>query len=575
MKTLNTSAIDGTRGGASSGAHDPITVEIIQSSLSAITDEMFATMRKTAMSSIIYEVLDFGVALFDAKGNLASSGSGIPGFIGMLEPGVKTILKKFDGPDDIRPDDIFMTNMPHFGGVSHLNDVVLIMPIFSGGEVVAWLSNKAHWVDIGGTFPGSISADAVDIYQEGLQLPEIKVIAGGEVNQAVLDIICMNSRVPETTMGDFWAGVASMRAGEKRIQAILGKYGKDAVTYAMADYIRLGESIARRTLKDLKHGEYSSEETLEDGRVLKAKITIGKDKFTVDLRGNPKQGQNALNNSYDATVVDCQMIFKAICSPQTFANSGTFKPLEVLVDRGSMFAAEYPAAMSVYYEVSMLLFDLLWKALAPHMPEAFPAGHYSSICGTFIGGPHENGVQHSIVEPQLGGWGACRDRDGLNALYTGYHGDTYNCPVEVTEQKNGLMVDRFELTDAPGGEGEFLGGKGIELDYRILRKDWWLTMAYTRTENGPWGLDGGKRGSTNHVVVKKADGDSTRYSSCTAIPLGKDDVISVYTASGGGYGDPSKRPKEKVLEDIRNGYLSSDRAQEVYGVTADADRQAA
>ena len=548
--------------------HDPITIEIIQNSLTAITDEMFATMRKTAMSSIIYEVLDFGVAMFDADGNLASSGSGIPGFIGMLEPGVKAILNKFGGENAFRDGDIFMTNMPHFGGVSHLNDVVLIMPVFAEEGIIGWLSNKAHWVDIGGTFPGSINPGAADIYQEGLQLPEIKVIEAGEPNQAVLDIIKMNTRIPETTMGDFWAGIASMRAGAKRMKTIVEKYGRDPVIFAMQDYIDLGEKMARRALRELPNGVYAAKEVLDDGRQVQVEITISDDEFQVDLRDNPPQTATALNSSYDATIVDVQMIFKAIVDPQSFANSGTFKPIKVLVDRGSMFAADYPAAMSVYYEVSMLLFDVLWKALAPHMKEFFPAGHYSSICGTFIGGPsRRGGDDHSIVEPQLGGWGACFDRDGLNALYTGYHGDTFNCPVEVTEQKNGLMVDRFELSSKPGGEGEFIGGKGIELDYRIVDDKWWLTMAYTRSENGPWGLHGGLAGSTNHVVVERANGEQSRYSECTALGLSKNDIIKVYTANGGGYGDPKNRPREKVLNDIKNGYLSKERAAEVYGVT--------
>ncbi len=549
--------------------YDPITIEIIQNSLTAITDEMFATMRKTAMSSIIYEVLDFGVAMFDAKGNLASSGSGIPGFIGMLEPGVKAILKKYQNDDSFEEGDIFMTNMPHFGGVSHLNDVVLIMPVFAEDEIIGWLANKAHWVDVGGAFPGSISPDAVDVYQEGLQIPEIKVIAAGEPNQAVLDIITMNTRVPDTTMGDFWAGIASMRAGARRMLAIVEKYGRDAVEFAIENYIELGEKMARRSLQDLPKGTYSAHEILDDGRTVQVEITISDDEFLVDLRNNPEQTATALNSSYDATIVDVQMIFKAIVDPQSFANSGTFKPIKVLVDRGSMFAAEYPAAMSVYYEVSMLLFDLLWKALADHMKEYFPAGHYSSICGTFIGGPSQRGGDdHSIVEPQLGGWGACHDRDGLNALYTGYHGDTFNCPVEVTEQKNGLMVDRLELSNTSGGEGEYIGGKGIELDYRIVADGWWLTMAYTRSKHGPWGLQGGTSGSTNHVIVERATGEQERFSECTALTLGKDDLIKVYTANGGGYGDPKNRPREKVLEDIKNGYVTKDRAAEVYGVTA-------
>lgn len=548
--------------------YDPITVEIIQSSLTAITDEMFATMRKTAMSSIIYEVLDFGVAMFDADGNLASSGSGIPGFIGMLEPGVKAIMRKFDKAD-INDGDIYMTNMPHFGGVSHLNDVVLIMPVFVGNQIVAWLANKAHWADVGGAFPGSISPDAVDIYQEGLQLPEIRIVDKGSVNQALLDVILMNSRIPETTKGDFWAGIASMRAGERRLQTIIAKYGEPSVTYAIADYIALGESQSRRALQQLPFGEYTATETIEDGQQLKVKITISADEFLVDLSGNPKQNNSAMNSSYDATYVDAQMMFKAIASPQTFANAGTFKPLRLITDKGSMFDAEYPAAMSVYYEVSMLIFDLMWKALAPALKDMLPAGHYSSICGTFLGGPHpETGEAQSIVEPQLGGWGACQNRDGLNALYTGYHGDTFNCPVEVTEQRNGLMVDRLALTDEEGGEGAFLGGKGINLDYRIMKDDWWLTMAYVRTEKGPWGLDGGLDGTTNYVVVEKADGSTQRYSSCTALPLQTDDVVKVVTASGGGYGDPADRPIAQVKEDVKNGYISAERALEIYGVEA-------
>lgn len=548
--------------------HDPITIEIIQSSFNAITDEMFATMRRTAMSSIIYEVLDFGVALFNGKGELASSGAGIPGFIGMLEPGVKAIMAKFDVETEIHAGDIFMLNIPHKGGVSHLNDVVMILPVFAGKKLVGWLANKAHWVDLGGAFPGGISPTATEIYQEGLQLPGIKVIEGGKLNQAVLDIILINSRVPETTKGDFWAGVATMRSGEKRFQALIEKYGIDAVVHALDDYIELGERIARDAMKALPYGDFEATETLEDGQTIRVKISIREDEFLVDLTNNPPQTKTALNSSRDATFVDCQMIFKAITSPETFANAGTFRPITMLVEDGSMFAARYPAAMSVYYETSMLLFDLVWKALAPAMPHRLTAGHYASICGTFMGGPHpETGHNHGIVEPQLGGWGASDDCDGVNALYTGYHGDTYNVPVEIIEQRNGLMVDRLALNDAPGGEGEYIGGKGILLDYRIMADDWWLTMAYVRSETGPWGLEGGLTGTLNFVEVVKANGSTARYSACTAVPLGKDDVVKVHTATGGGFGDPAKRPAEKVRDDIRNGYISPERAKAIYGVS--------
>ncbi len=545
---------------------DPITTEIIQSSLTAITDEMFATMRKTAMSSIIYEVLDFGVAMMDATGSLASSGSGIPGFIGMLEPGVRSVMEKFDVATDVFPGDIFMTNIPHHGGVSHLNDVVLILPVFADGKLLAWLANKAHWVDVGGSFPGSISPDALDIYQEGLQLPCIKVVDKGITNQSVIDILAINSRLPDITVGDFWAGVASMRAGERRLLSLAGKYGPAALYYAIEDYIVTGEAMSRKALSGLPKGTFEATDITDEGLKIQATIKISDDEFLVDLRGNPPQRKDALNASFDATFVDVQMIYKAIAGAQTFANAGTFKPLNVIVDDDSMFAAKYPAAMSVYYETSIMLFDLLWKALAPVMPECLPAGHYASICGTFMGGPHpETGKDHSIVEPQIGGWGGSIDRDGLNALYTGYHGDTFNVPVEVAEQRNGLMIDRLCLNEEQGGEGEYIGGKGINLDYRILRDDWWITMAYVRSKNGPWGLNGGLKGTTNYIKVLRKDGHEERFSSCTALPLSKGDVVQVVTANGGGYGSPESRPRAKVLADIKNGYITKKRADEIYG----------
>ncbi|WP_133469841.1 hydantoinase B/oxoprolinase family protein [Paraglaciecola marina] len=545
---------------------DPITTEIIQSSMKAITDEMFVTMRKTAMSSVIYEVLDFGVAMFDANGQLASSGSGIPGFIGMLEPGVQSVMEKFD-ETMIAPGDIFITNIPHKGGVSHLNDVVLILPVFYQSKRIGWLANKAHWVDVGGSFPGSISAEATEIYQEGLQLPCVKVIAKGELNQAVLDIMMINSRQPETTQGDFWAGVASMRAGEKRFLNLAKKYGVDALDFAIADYIELAEKISRNALAKLPAGTYQANEVTDDGLDIKATVTITPEEFIVDLTGNPPQQANALNASYDATMVDLQMIFKAIASPQTFANAGSFKPIKLLVDDNSMFAAKYPSAMSVYYETSIMLFDLIWKALAPAIPESLTAGHYASICGTFLGGPHpDTGLPLSIVEPQIGGWGASRSRDGVNALYTGYHGDTFNVPAEVTEQRNGIMIERLELNDEPGGEGEFIGGKGIKLYYRILADNWWITMAYVRSCVGPWGLDGGLRGSHNYINVVKKDGKKTRYRICTALQLNKGDVIEVFTANGGGYGKPENRSLDAIQNDLKNGYITPERAKEIYKV---------
>src|SRR5205807_9195426 len=194
------------------------TLEIVESSLQAISDEMFAALRKTAMSSIIYEVLDMGTGITDGEGNLASSGAGIPSFVGVLDKAVKRIIELHAG--DIRPGDVFVTNDPFYGGVTHLNDAVLAMPVFAEGEVVAWTANIAHWTDVGGMAHGSISTDAREIFQEGLRLPAVKLIEEGRLISSVLEIMKRNSRLPDFLQGDLWAGIAAVRVGERRILAL-------------------------------------------------------------------------------------------------------------------------------------------------------------------------------------------------------------------------------------------------------------------------------------------------------------------------------------------------------------------
>ena len=545
----------------------PVTIELIQSSLDAISDEMFATMRKTAVSSIIYEVLDFGVAITDRNGLLASSGAGIPSFVGMLDYGVRAIIKKFSPTGDIHPGDIFVANIPHFGGVSHMNDVVLILPVFAEQKLLAWVANKAHWADIGGMAPSSIHPDATEVFQEGLQLPEIKLFERGAPIASVMDIILANSRMPETARGDLWAGVASMRAGERRIQDLAAKYGAATVMHAIERFLDYGEAVSREALKRLPKGTFQAEDRLDDGRVLIAKVTITEDEFIVDLRGNPPQDKGPFNCSFASTEVDSKVLFKAITSPDTPANAGSFRPLKLICDDRSMFNAQYPAAMGLYYEVGIRALDIIWKALAPRLTDRLTAGHYASVCGTFIGGTHpDTGKRHVFIEPQLGGWGGAQGEDGDSAQYTASHGDTFNCAVEVTEARNGVRIDRLELNDEPGGEGKYRGGKGIRLDYRIRGEDFWITAMYSRCKIAPWGLNGGHDGSLNYIQILRADGREERYSSCAVLPLRRGDVVRIVTANGGGFGEPARRSRGRVLADLKDGYITPRIAKEIYGL---------
>ena len=238
-------------------AADPFTLEIIQGSLQAISDEMFAALRRTAMSAIIYEVLDAGTAVTDGEGNLASSGAGIPSFVGVLDKAVKRILELHEH-GTIRPQDVFVTNDPSYGGVTHLNDVVLAMPVFAGDRLVAWTANIAHWNDVGGMVPGSISAEATEIFQEGLRLPAVKLIEAGEELTAVTRIMRANSRLPDFLVGDMWAGIAAVRLGARRFQGLVERHGAELFVDALARLLDQGERVALRALESLPYGTFRS-----------------------------------------------------------------------------------------------------------------------------------------------------------------------------------------------------------------------------------------------------------------------------------------------------------------------------
>lgn len=547
---------------------DPITQEIIQNSLQAAADEMFAAMRKTAMSSIIYEVLDMGTGILDGRGQLVCSGAGIPAFVGVLDKAVKTLVQKFDQPGQIEPGDVFATNDPYYGGVTHLNDIVVAMPVFVGDTIVAWTANIAHNSDVGGMAPGSLTGDATEIFQEGLRLPAIKIISRGDPIASVLDILLTNSRMPEILEGDVWAAIASVRVGARRLGELADKYTVSVFQRAMDNFLEYGETRSRASLAKLPQGVFELSEEQDDGQIFHVKIEISPDAFVIDLRNNPDQSSTPVNTSRDGVMVAAQMIYKSLTDPDSPANEGFFRPITLLTREGSVFDAVEPAPVGFYYEVELRVYDILWRCLAQAMPGQLAAGHFASVCGTFIGGTHpDTGRQYTIVEPQLGGWGGSATSDGNSAVFCGFHGETYNCPAEINEARNGLLIDRMELNTEPGGEGKHTGGRGIVLDYRIRANDSFLTAGYTRSKFPAWALDGGREGSSNYVNVMRKDGSQEKYAFVSGLTVNKDDVVRIVTGNGGGQGDPKDRDPETVRADIKNGLLTAEQAAAIYGVS--------
>ena len=265
-------------------------------------------------------------------------------------------------------------------------------------------------------------------------------------------------------------------------------------------------------------------------------------------------------------MVVAQMLFKSLTAPYSPANGGSFRPIKLLTKEGTVCHAVAPAAIGFYYEIELRFYDIMWRCLAPHMPDKLAAGHFGSICGTFVGGIHpDTGRQYTIIEPQLGGWGASHDADGNSAMFCGFHGETYNCPAEINEARNGLIVDRMELNLAPGGEGKYTGGRGIVMDYRVRSDDGFFTAGYTRSKFPAWASDGANEGSPNYVQFRRANGDVQDFAFASNMKTEKGDVIRVITGNGGGFGDPKDRDPAAVQRDIKNGLISKDDAHKIYG----------
>lgn len=552
---------------------EKFTLEIIQDALVAAGDEMFQTLQRTSMSPIIYESLDYAVGITDAKGELLAQGNGVTAFLAALDSVVRATLEKFNRENALEEGDVVIANTPYAGGGTHLSDVSVIYPVFYKNELVAFTVNKAHWTELGGTFPGSVSTVATEIYQEGLHFPFIKVRAKGKVNEAIVDLIKSNVRLPDSTLGDLYAGIAAAEVGARRVISIIEKYGLETFIKAKEDFLEYGERMCIEALRKIPNGVYEGTSEIEDNGFgegpfpIKAKITVTDNEFIADFNGSHPQVKGATNLAFSGLVTGCRSLFKAITTPRMDANGGAFRPMKVICEPGTIVSAEAPSAVSVYYEVLITSIDLIWKILAPMIPDKLPAGHLRSVCATFISGMHPDTGQFYIqAEPLAGGWGASSAHDGNRGQLSCGSGESYNIPIEIREMRYGIQVEQYAFHNEGGGYGEFQGGNGQYVDYKIVSDGAHVTAAFLGEKTKTWGMNGGHDGSYNYFLLIRKDGTQERHSLGTNIALEKGDIVRCVTATGGGYGNPKNRPKENVLLDVKNGYISKKEAKEFYNI---------
>jgi N-methylhydantoinase B len=553
---------------------DAVLTEIVRNGVIAVTEEMKTNLMRTAYNMIIYEALDFTVGLYTPEGETVSIGLGLPSFIRGMAETVKAKLKHF-GPDGLEPGDILVTNDAYTTG-SHLYHFTFSLPIFHKGKLSGFACCMAHWTDVGGVLGGVTT----DIYSEGLQIPILKYARRGVVNQDLLDIIRMNVRIPERAMGDLRAQITAVKTGERRFLELLDRYGRDEVLGAIANIMDQSEAAARERTRSIPDGTYEAESFMDDdgveiGRPVPIKVRVVKkgDEMTVDLSQVSPQVRGFFNSGATTGYSCAQVAYKCLTSPTDYPiNEGSFRSLKVVLAPGTVVSAVKPAAMRWWMTFPMTVVDTVFKAMEPAIPDRTIAAHHADLCVALVNGisPKDGRFFLGGIGPLGGGFGAKRTEDGVSATVCMNDGDTHNHPVEQMEAKYPMLFERHALRQDSGGAGRYRGGLGTEQVVQA-RSPININVQVDRVHCAPWGLAGGESGAGNQVALRIGGEELGELPNAKVHMrrLNRGDAVTIRAGGGGGFGPPHEREPERVLHDVREGYVSIEAAAEKYGVVID------
>lgn len=555
------------------GGIDLITLEVIQEYFVATVREMRVTMIRTAHSSIIYEGHDFSCAILNGAAELVAQSEDSPAHTIPLPWQVREALQHFG--DDLHSGDAILVNDTYSSG-THMNDVAMIVPFFEGGRLFAFTVARAHWGDVGGMTPGSISGEATEIFQEGLRIPFTKVFEAGKPVTPVLNLIFANVRVPDEREGDFYAMLACCHTAEARLNELIGRFGAAGVGEAMAALLDRAEGRMRRALAAVPEGTYLYEDYLDagpGGRPVRLCVAIAAKAggLAVDFEGSAPQVKGPVNCSLAVTAMGTFVALKALFDPQGPINHGAFRPIAVTAPKGSIVNAEYPAASGGYTEMRRRVESAVMGAFSSAAP-AFVAGDIKGTSNhTYIGSINpKRGRMTIFYEYPAGGTGGFLEADGSHAMRAYDEGDFSSIlPVEAVELEHALLVERCELRVDSCGDGRMRGGLGLRREVRLLAAEGKFSELSDRNLVPPFGVNGGHAGAPNRFAVRRQGREiapSAVPGKVSGFPLLEGDVVVVETAGGGGYGRPEERDPARVLADVAEGYVSRERAEARYGV---------
>lgn len=552
---------------------DPITEEVIRYSLVALMDDVEADLVRTAFSPHIYEYKDYCVGLLDLDGRLiAQSRNGSPMFLASLGAPLLECLRAWGGVAGFASGDVVITNDPGTVG-QHLNNVIVYRPVFIDGEAVAFVAATAHWADVGGQVLGSnYVTTTTDVFQEGVQFNALKPYKRGVPDPEVLRMILSNSRLPDQVLGDLQAQVAACVGGERRLGELVARYGLSTVREAVSRIWARSEALMRERIRQLPDGVYRAESWLDgDGLQVKAiplpiTVTVSGDEITVDYSEISPQVKGPWNSgAQSGGVASARVALKMVTSPEESANEGAFRPLHVILPEGKILSAKAGAPIAKWSSPIPTVVETILRALSPALPDRVPAGSHGACMGTYtFSGMTAEGRPFLHSDTAQGGYGAFAWGDGPGPFKSVTHGDSHDVPVEVQESLYPLFVESYRFRTDSAGDGEFRGGLGSDKTY-VVPDAMFLSASFDRTSCPPWGLAGGTNGDTNRVEIEEPGADVRRVHKATRIPIQQGTRVRVRSGGGGGYGDPRSRSRDRLAADIEDGYISLERAREIYG----------
>jgi N-methylhydantoinase B len=538
---------------------DGARAETIRAGLLGIAEEMRTTLVRTAFSPVIYEVLDFGISIYDARCRLIAEAPGLTRFLGANDYAVPILAERI-GPKNLAEGDVVVSNYPYWNA-AHSYDATMMAPVFADGQEgpAGYLCVRAHWIDLGAKDPGYV-IDSTDMHQEGLILPGLKLVKGGVPDAELFELIAFNSRLPETLLGDIRAQLAALATGRNRFRALVLRHGMAAIDAAVERTIAHGRAVARSALARLPEGRWEAEDWLDGDGLTETPVRMhvvvshADGKMEMDFSGSAPATRGPVNLPFGSTLATAKVAFKALTSPFAATNAGHMEPLEVRATPGTLFHAVYPAPTFTQW-TGIVALELIFKALARGMPDRLPASSGGDVPGFMMIGNHpETGRPFALSSNEGVGWGGTPRHDGRWAGSHPSQSIVRNTPVEVLESRTGMRIERLELRAGGYGAGARRGGPGLRRDIRFTSPGEFLTIA-KKTKSPPWSVAGGAEAAPTRLTLNPGTASERRLgTSRTAVAPG--DTVRIETAGGAGHGPEEERPTALRVADLADGFAA-------------------